>query len=82
MDIVDTLKSRLDELTLHINRGSEFISSESLIDAFIALFTDCKAVATQSEYISNFVLKCKLFFIRILIIRMLSVYSLSNSLQL
>lgn len=58
MDFVDTLKSRLDELSVHINRDTEFITSESLIDAFIALFTDCKAVATQSEYISNFVLKC------------------------
>ena len=52
-------KSRLDELSFYLNNDEDLLSSEALIDAFIAFYTDCKATTSQSEFITNFVVKRK-----------------------
>lgn len=51
---------RLQELTSYLSNETVF-SVESLLDAFIALYTDCKSMTPQSEYITAFVEKCKYF---------------------
>jgi hypothetical protein len=58
--MLESLKNRLEELSLAINEGGEEkLTVESLVDAFIALHTDCKASANQNEYIGTFAQKCE-----------------------
>lgn len=47
---------RLSELSSSLANETVF-SIETLLDAFIALYTDCKAMSPQSEYIASFLAK-------------------------
>jgi hypothetical protein len=50
------LNTRLSQLS---NFVSSEITLESLVDSFVALYNDCKAIPRPTEHVSKFICKCK-----------------------
>jgi hypothetical protein len=63
MDLFSPIMSdRLLELSqlLSTEEKSPALTLETLMDTFIAVYTDCKSAANQNEQISNFLQKCNM----------------------
>lgn len=56
------MKERLLELSDYISteENSPPLSLETLLDIFVAVYTDCKAATNQNDQITAFISRCKL----------------------
>lgn len=58
-DFASMFGDRLQQVTyLTSDTTSPTLSFECLLDAFLALYTDCKGLSSQTEHVSNFLEKC------------------------
>jgi hypothetical protein len=59
-DFTGLISDRLDEIASYVSTEEKLpqLSLETLLDAFTAIYSDCKTITSQNEQISGFVSKC------------------------
>lgn len=59
-DFKASVSDRLMEMSAYVSteENAPQLSFETLMDAFLAIHTDCKAITNKNEQISGFVAKC------------------------
>ncbi len=59
-DFASIFESRLERIASFSNDAVlPSLSVDSLLDALLALYTDCKELSTQTEHVQKFLKKCK-----------------------
>lgn len=58
-EFTQRFQNRLDQIAQLSNDSSiPSLSVEGLVDAVIALYTDCKELSSQTEHVQKFIKKC------------------------
>ena len=59
-ELLDSIQTRLEQLSSYVSTedNAPALSMETLLDTFVAVYTDCKSATTQNEQIQGYLSKC------------------------